>query len=142
VASKLGNIVFDCVDPARLSSFWADVFGYPPAEWPPGMLEQLHANGVTDDDIALRGVAQDPTGEGPRLFFQKVPEAKVVKNRVHVDINATAGRRATAEEVDAEKDRIVGLGASVLKKYDSTWGGFREYHYVMADPEGNEFCIQ
>lgn len=140
--SKVGNIVFDCANPRALSHFWSDVLGYPRAEWPPEMRAELLAGGLTDEDLDNRGIAEDPDGVGPRFFFQKVPEPKVVKNRVHVDINATAGRRATPEEVDAEKDRIVALGATVIRKYDEPWGPVLEYHYVMADPEGNEFCIQ
>ena len=141
MASKLGNITFDCADPQALSWFWADVFGYPRAEWPHDLRQQLLANGLTDDDLRARSVAEDPTGQGPRLYFQKVPEGKVAKNRMHLDIRATVDGRATPEEVDAEAERIVGLGATVLRKADLSWGGFAEYHYVMQDPEGNEFCV-
>ena len=74
--------------------------------------------------------------------FQRVPEGKTVKNRVHLDISATPGRAPSREEVDAERDRIVALGASVLRVVDEMWGPFPEYHSIMADPEGNEFCIQ
>lgn len=142
MASKVGNIVFDCADPRALSHFWADVLGYPRAEWPPDLRAELLASGLTEDDLAARSIAEDPEGVGPRLFFQRVPEAKVVKNRVHLDINATPGRHATPEEVDAEMERIVALGATVVRRYDMLWGQFPEYHYVMADIEGNEFCIQ
>lgn len=142
MAAKIGNIVFDCSNPRSLSHFWSDVLGYPRAEWPPEMKAELLAGGLTEADLEGRGVAQDPEGVGPRLFFQRVPEGKVVKNRVHVDIDATPGRRASREEIDAEKDRIVALGASVIRLYDVQWGPVPEYHYVMADPEGNEFCIQ
>ena len=71
-----------------------------------------------------------------------MPEGKVVKNRVHVDLNAAAHGRATRDQVDAEVERIVALGATVLAKHDSHWGPYPEYHYVLADPEGNEFCVQ
>jgi catechol 2,3-dioxygenase-like lactoylglutathione lyase family enzyme len=142
MASKVGNIVFDCADPRELSNFWSDVLGYPRSEYPEEMRAALLASGLSEDDLALRSVAMDPTGESPRLFFQRVPEGKVVKNRVHLDINSTPGRRATPEEVDAEVERVVGLGATVLHRSDGAWGPYPEYHYVMADPEGNEFCIQ
>ncbi|WP_150307139.1 VOC family protein [Planctomonas psychrotolerans] len=141
MASKIGNIVFDCADPRALSHFWSDVLGYPRGEYPDDMRAALLASGLTDDDLALRSVAIDPTGETPRLFFQKVPEGKVVKNRVHLDITATPGRRASPMEVDAEVDRVVALGATVQHKSDGSWGPYPEYHYVLADPEGNEFCI-
>ena len=142
MTGKIGNITFDCANPRELSHFWADVLGYPRAEWPPELKQQLLDGGLTEADLELKSVAQDPTGEGQRLFFQKVPEGKTAKNRVHLDISATPGRYPTPEELDAEKDRIVALGATVVQKYDSDWGGIRELHYIMQDPEGNEFCIQ
>ena len=142
MTGKIGNITFDCEDPAALSAFWSDVLGYPRAEWPPELKAQLLAGGLTEADLALKGVAQDPTGVGQRLFFQKVPEGKAAKNRVHLDISAVPGRPGTPEEIEAEKDRIVALGATVVLKYDRPWGPVRELHYVMQDPEGNEFCIQ
>lgn len=142
MSPKIGNIVFDCANPRALSHFWSDVLGYPRSEWPPEMRAELLAGGLTEADLESRGVAQDEEGVGPRLFFQQVPEGKVVKNRMHLDINATPGRRGSREEIDAEKDRIVALGASVIRLYDEMWGPVPEYHYVMADPEGNEFCIQ
>lgn len=142
MTGKIGNITFDCANPRELSHFWADVLGYPRAEWPPELKAQLLAGGLTEADLELKSVAQDPTGVGQRLFFQKVPEGKTAKNRIHLDISATPGRYPTPEELDAEKDRIVALGATVVLKYDADWGGIRELHYVMQDPEGNEFCIQ
>ena len=141
MASKLSNIVFDCADPRALSHFWADVFGYPRQEW--GELgERLKASGLTDDDLAQRSIAEDPTGEGPRFFFQKVPEGKVAKNRVHIDIRTNPDRPATREEVDAEAKRIVGLGATIVELKDLRFGDWPEYHYILHDPEGNEFCLQ
>jgi len=142
MTGKIGNITFDCENPRELSHFWADVLGYPRAEWPPELKQQLLDGGLTEAELELKSVAQDPTGVGQRLFFQKVPEGKVVKNRVHLDISAAPGRPGTPEEIEAEKDRIVALGATVVLKYDEPWGPIRELHYVMRDPEGNEFCIQ
>ena len=142
MTGKIGNITFDCENPTLLSHFWSDVLGYPRAEWPPEMKAELLAGGLTEEDLALKSVAQDPTGVGQRLFFQKVPEGKTAKNRIHLDISSTPGRFATPEEIEAEKDRIVALGATVVLKYDEPWGPVRELHYVMHDPEGNEFCIQ
>ena len=142
MTGKIGNITFDCSDPTALSHFWSDVLGYPRSEWPAQMKADMLAGGLTEEDLALKSVAQDPTGVGQRLFFQKVPEGKVAKNRMHLDISATPGRHPTADELEAEKDRIVALGATVVLKYDEPWGPVREVHYVMRDPEGNEFCIQ
>jgi catechol 2,3-dioxygenase-like lactoylglutathione lyase family enzyme len=142
VAAKIGNIVFDCENPRELSHFWSDVLGYPRADYPEDMRAALLSAGLSEDDLAARSVAIDPTGESPRLFFQRVPEGKVVKNRVHLDVNATPGRRASPAEVDAEVERVVALGATVLHLADALWGPYPEYHYVLADPEGNEFCVQ
>lgn len=139
--SKLGNITFDCADPTLLATFWADVFGYPHPEWPAGLKEEMLAGGLTESDLAAKSAIEDPTGEGPRLFFQRVPEGKTAKNRMHIDLRATPGRRASEDELSAERDRIVALGATVVTEYDAHWGPVREHHFVMHDPEGNEFCI-
>ncbi|QSB04760.1 VOC family protein [Natronoglycomyces albus] len=139
---KIGNITFDCANPRSLSHFWSDVLGYPRAEYPPQLREQLLANGLTEEDLLQRSIAEDPKGEGPRLFFQKVPEGKDAKNRIHLDISATPGRIPTREEVESEVERIVALGATLIGKVDTQWGLFPEYHYTLTDPEGNEFCVQ
>jgi hypothetical protein len=144
---KIGNITFDCEDPDRLARFWAAVFGYPiggsALQAHEEMTGPLREAGLTDDDLAARGVAEDPDGDGPRLYFHRVPEPKTAKNRMHIDINVSDGRRrAERDEVDAEVARLTSLGASVIRKHDSAWGPWPEYHYVMADPEGNEFCVQ
>jgi len=139
---RIGNITFDAINPRELSYFWADVFGYPHAEWPEDLRKALLAGDLTEADLDDRSVAEDPTGEGPRFFFARVPEGKTAKNRMHLDLNATPGRHATPEEVDAEAERVVALGATIVQKRDDHWGQFHEYHYVMQDPEGNEFCIQ
>jgi hypothetical protein len=71
-----------------------------------------------------------------------VAEGKTAKNRIHMGILAVDGRRAERDEVDAEAQRLAGLGVTVLREHDAAWGPWPEYHYVMTDPEGNEFCIQ
>lgn len=139
---KIGNIVFDCADPDRVAAFWAAALGYEKGEFPPEMRQALLDGGLSEDELLDRSIAEDPGGEGPRLFFQRVPEHKHVKNRVHLDINAAPGRRASRAEVDAEVERLKGLGASVIRTHDQAWGPYPEYHWVMADPEGNEFCVQ
>jgi hypothetical protein len=142
MASKLGNITFDCADPTALATFWAAVFHYPPPEWPEGLKAELLAGGLTEDDLANKSAVADPDGVGPRFFFQRVPEGKTAKNRMHIDILAAPGRRATDEEIAEERDRILALGATVVVDYDDNWGPVREHHIVMQDPEGNEFCLQ
>jgi hypothetical protein len=142
MASKLGNITFDCADPTLLATFWADVFGYPHPEWPEDLKAELIAGGFTEADMTDRSVVEDPDGVGPRFFFQRVPEGKVAKNRIHMDVQATPGYRPSLAQLVAEKDRIVALGARVVVDYDGQWGPFEEHHFVMQDPEGNEFCLQ
>ena len=139
---KIGNIVFDCSDPDRVATFWAAALGYEKVEYPPEMRKELLAGGLSEEELADRAIAEDPAGEGPRLFFQKVPEAKTAKNRVHLDISSTPGRRPSKPEVEAEMERLKRLGAVVVREHDQNWGPFPEYHWVMADPEGNEFCVQ
>ena len=92
---KIGNIVFDCSDPDRVATFWAAALGYEKGEYPPRDAPGAPGWRAHRGGFGRRSIAEDPAGEGPRLFFQRVPEAKTVKNRVHLDINATPGRRAT-----------------------------------------------
>ena len=84
----------------------------------------------------------DPDGAGPRVFFQRVPEPKQVKNRVHLDLNVGGGLQADPEEKKAriaeEAERLVAAGAARHAEFDEG----AEYWQVMQDPEGNEFCIQ
>jgi uncharacterized glyoxalase superfamily protein PhnB len=61
---------------------------------------------------------------------------------VHLDVQSVPGRRPTPEELDAERDRLVALGATVVRLIDQSWGPLPEHYYQMRDPEGNEFCLQ
>ena len=138
----LGNFVFYADDPEALSHFWAKVFGYPIQSFDGELREYLVANGLTDADLKSRGLAEDPEHVGPRLFFHHASAPKTQRNRVHMDLNAVAGRRATHDELEAEKERLIALGASVVRFVDQQWGPWPEYYYQMQDPEGNEFCLQ
>ena len=151
--SRHVQLTFDARDPRTLSTFWRDVLGYVhPA--PPGVQLPEGADPLAawDDFLERIGVPveqrnsssaiEDPDGHGPRIFFQQVPEDKVAKNRVHLDVRAAPGlqgdeRMATLE---AECTRLVALGASRLRRHEPepplSYG-----HIVMADPEGNEFCL-
>ena len=129
------QVTFDCADPARLSAFWASALGYvvqPPPDgydsWPAFLTEM----GVPEAEWDSRSACVDPDGKGPRLFFQKVPEPKAAKNRVHLDVNV--GR----DRVAAEVERLTAEGATVVREV----GEMGESWTVMADPEGNEFCVQ
>jgi hypothetical protein len=145
--TKSFQLVIDCADPDRLAHFWMDALGYVVEPPPPGFADwdaYWRAVGLPDEDLDL-GVDRivDPAGAGPRIWFQKVPEAKVVKNRVHIDIRASGGRSEPIEarraRVDAEAARLVAAGARVVVVHDEA--GFDHYGITLQDPEGNEFCL-
>ena len=126
-AGRIRSIVIDCASPYELASFWAAVLGYHVRDYTDEYLAELRANGIDriEDDPS---VALDPPDPGrPTVWLNLVPEAKTVKNRVHVDINL---------DDETEVDMLVALGAKVLREPipDERW-------YVLADPEGNEFCV-
>ena len=140
------QVVIDCADPDRLARFWADTLHYTLQDPPDGFSsweEFLRAQGIPESDFNKASAVVDPDGTGPRIYFQRVPEGKVVKNRVHLDLNVGGGRAAGLDEnqrrVDAEVERLTGIGATVFRA-----GGVEdgEYWVVMQDPEGNEFCVQ
>lgn len=121
------QITFDCKDPVRVARFWCEIMGY---ELAPGL-----------DEDGPWAAATDPAGAGPRLFFQRVPEGKVVKNRVHLDVRAGIGL-VGAERIavlEAEAARLIALGAThVLTQYAD---GENESCITLQDVEGNEFCL-
>jgi catechol 2,3-dioxygenase-like lactoylglutathione lyase family enzyme len=138
------QVTFDCADPDRLATFWSAVLGYQLQPPPPGFESwdaALDAFGVPPEARNDRSAAVDPGGRGPRLFFQKVPEGKQVKNRLHLDVRAAPGlegaERAAALEAKAEE--LVSIGAQVVRRVapGPLDGGF----IVMQDPEDNEFCL-
>jgi len=140
------QVTFDCGDPDRLATFWAEVLRYRIPEPPEGHAtweEFLAKAGVPEDDWNSMSAVEDPNGVGPRVLFQRVPEAKQVKNRVHLDVNVGGGRGTPLEErrarVDADVERVTGLGATVVRPGEVQRG---EYWVVLQDPEGNEFCLQ
>ncbi|HEY8372033.1 MAG TPA: VOC family protein [Pseudonocardiaceae bacterium] len=138
------QVTFDAADPARLAEFWALALGYVQQQPPEGFAtweDFLRARGVPEERWNDRNAVVDPEGKGPRLFFQRVPEGKVAKNRVHLDINAGVGARDDVERrrlVDEHVARLVAAGAEVLRVLDE----LGERCVVMRDPEGNEFCVQ
>ena len=142
MASKIGNVVFYADNPPALAAFWAGVYGIEPAVFDGELKEQLLASVLTEEDLNKRGLVQDPSDENPRLFFHHASEEKHHRNRIHLDVQAVPGRAPTHEELEAEKDRLVGLGASVVRLVDQEWGPWGEHYYQLLDPEGNEFCLQ
>jgi hypothetical protein len=151
--SRTIQVTFDARDPRALSSFWRDALGYvhpppPGVELPPGADplaawdDFLERSGVPEDQRNSASALEDPDGDGPRIFFQQVPEEKVAKNRVHLDVRAAPGLRDDARmaALEAECERLVALGATRLERREPeppTSLGF----IVMTDPEGNEFCL-
>ncbi|WP_338682596.1 VOC family protein [Streptomyces acidiscabies] len=147
------QVTFDAHDPRALSGFWREVLGYVyPA--PPGVQlpDGADALAAWDEFLAKVGVPEaewndksalvDPEERGPRLFFQRVPEGKTAKNRVHLDVRAAPGLEGDARmaALEAKCTSLLALGATLLRRHEPEpplSAGF----LVMADPEGNEFCL-
>ena len=139
------QITFDCADPAGLAAFWAEALGYHLQDPPEGFEsweQALDAMGVPPESRNDASAVLDPDGSRPRLFFQRVPERKQVKNRVHLDVRAAPGLEGDARmtALEAEAERLVSLGATRLQRYEPA-PPLGAGHIVMADPEGNEFCL-
>jgi len=139
------QITFDCADPAGLASFWAEALGYRLQD-PPGDFETweqaLDALGVPPERRNDASAVVDPDGSRPRLFFQRVPEGKQAKNRVHLDVRAAPGLEGEVRmaALEAEADRLASHGATRLRRHEPA-PPLGAGHIVMADPEGNEFCL-
>jgi predicted enzyme related to lactoylglutathione lyase len=108
------SVVLDCANPQRLAPFWCEVLGY-------------RQSAAADPFVVL--VPED--GDGPHFLLQRVPEPKFSKNRMHVDVEAV--------DIELEAKRLEGLGARRLIDEPRRLGSLR--WIVMADPEGNEFCV-
>jgi predicted enzyme related to lactoylglutathione lyase len=111
---KIGNVTFDCENPARVAEFWGAALGYTVESFGPDFAQATH-----------------PDKMPPNLLFIKVPESRTVKNRVHLDL--------AAADREAEVSRLVGLGGTrgethTMEEYSITWT-------VVQDPEGNELCV-
>jgi catechol 2,3-dioxygenase-like lactoylglutathione lyase family enzyme len=139
---KQFQVTFDCADPERVARFWCEVLGYvvpPPPERFAGWEEFDRA--LPPDRQGSAFACADPSGVGPRLFFQRVPEGKVAKNRVHLDVRAGTGlagdQRLAA--LEAECDRLLPLGGARVRLLAAD--GVNESCIVMQDVEGNEFCL-
>lgn len=138
------QITFDCADPGALARFWAGAIGYEEQAPPEGFesWDQLLAKmGVPEEERDSRSAVIDPEGVRPRLFFQRVPEGKTAKNRMHLDIHVAVGMQGDERRrtIEAESARLTGLGATVLRRLEPEM--LSEFCIVMADPEGNEFCV-
>jgi hypothetical protein len=122
MTSRFTELAIDCADPTGLARFWCAVLGY----------EVRGGDGevVTIGPAAVSGGGNRPGPVPPTLTFARVPEGKAVKNRLHLDVNPTD------REQDEEVHRLLGLGArhADVGQGDESW-------VVLADPEGNEFCV-
>ena len=142
------HLAIDTNDPEPAMDFWCAALGYV-REQPPGGYDTWLAYWIEGLGIPAEEFEEgddgtsivDPDGVGPRIWFQPVPEHKVVKNRVHLDLNFAGDRsRPLAErkpKIDATVERLVGLGATVLRVGE----GGDYYAVTMQDPQGNEFCV-
>jgi hypothetical protein len=117
VACRFTELVVDCHDHDRLGRFWSAVLGYDVTD---------RADGPDEHFVQLEG----PPGAGPTILLIRTPDVKSVKNRLHIDVNATD--RSQEEEVE----RILALGAT-----HADVGQGEQSWVVLADPEGNEFCV-
>jgi Glyoxalase-like domain len=138
------QVTFDCADPRRMAEFWAHALDYkqqdPPEGWD-SWESWARAQGIPEEDLNSMSSVVDPEGHGPRLLFQRVPEGKSVKNRVHLDLNVGIPRddpKASRARVVEASRRLVSLGATKLREAEERG----EYWIVMQDVEGNEFCLQ
>lgn len=138
------QVTFDCADPARMAEFWAHALGYklqdPPEGWD-SWEAWASDQGIPEDDFNSMSSVVDPDGKGPRLLFQRVPEGKSAKNRMHLDLNVGIPRddaQASRTRVKEAAARLECLGAAKLREAEERG----EFWIVMQDIEGNEFCLQ
>ncbi|MFD4985866.1 VOC family protein [Streptomyces sp. NPDC058374] len=144
------KLVIDAHDPHAQALFWSEALGYA-IEDNDALIERVLDLGAAPEEAAVEFQGRrawrdliavrhpdDPVdeqtgiGSGRRILFQRVPEPKSGKNRLHLDLHPGEGRR------DAEMERLTGLGATVVREVAEPGGTW----VVMRDPEGNEFCVQ
>lgn len=138
------QVTFDAENPARQAEFWALALDYVVQPPPPGCeswAEFAQSIGLPQERWDSMAAAVDPDGAGPRVLFQKVPEGRAVKNRVHIDVQLRAGERHTpdagATKLTEHVSKLVDAGAKVVREVREPTGNCT----VMQDPEGNEFCV-
>ena len=137
------QIVFDAADPEKLAEFWELALGYVSEPAPEGFASWEdfgRSIGLPESEFGAQASRIDPEDAGPRLYFQRVPEGKTAKNRVHLDVRV-AGRGVRGEArkrlVSEHVERLVRAGASIAWETSDVGGDA----IVMRDPEGNEFCV-
>jgi hypothetical protein len=143
MTARIANVSIHADDPAALARFWCAVMGYPAwSAWPPEEVASLREAGLDDDELSARAEAWDQNPNHQRFYFTRYRHERRQRNRMHIDITPFEDRRASREELEAERDRLVALGASVEKTLAGFWGPYEEFAIMMRDPEGNEFCLQ
>src|SRR4051794_25375775 len=118
------QVTFDCANPDRLARFWAEALHYKLQDPPEGFdtwEDWLRQNNLPEEQWDSASAIVDPDGKGPRFYFQRVPEPKTGKNRLHLDVEPGV-RGLPAEErkekLEAEASRLEGLGASILYRQE------------------------
>lgn len=139
------SVTIDCAHPPTVARFWALALGYAESPAPAGFATWaawFTHHGVPEEEWDDGAYLRDPDGAGPSLSFLKVPEGKVVKNRLHLDIQVGGGRDVPLEvrwpRVQQKIQQLTAAGGTLL--HEDTVNGQPD-HVVMADPEGNEFCV-
>ncbi len=141
------TLTVDCANPERLIRFWTETLGYK-VEGPPGGFDSWwsywKSKGLPDEENYARNDSIfDPSGAGPRTWFHQVPEKKVVKNRLHLDLHESEGREVPRDirkkRLDAAAEQRVALGAEILEVSDDP--EIDHYGVLMRDSEGNEFDV-
>lgn len=136
------QVTFDAADPGALAAFWAEVLGYaadPPPEGFASWEDWAREQGIPEENWNDASGISDPDGSGSRIFFQRVPEGKSAKNRVHLDVRAAPGLddEARRRRLSEEAVRLIDLGATKLYEFEERG----QFWITMQDPEGNEFCL-
>ena len=139
------TLTFDCSSVPTMKEFWRVALGYvsprPPEGWETWE-SWLRDHDVPEEEWGEGGGLDDPDGVLPDISFLRVPEGKTAKNRVHLDLQVSGGRHLDQslrqERIAAEAERLVRAGATVRRRHEER--GALD-HVVMADPEGNEFCV-
>lgn len=138
------QLTVDCVDPQALAQFWLAALHYVPEPPPPGhetWESWLAAMGVPESEWNDCASICHPDGTGPSLYFQKVPEPKTVKNRLHLDLDIADRSDPIATlmaDVEAEVGRLTALRATAIVRV----AAHGHFHVTMRDPEGNEFDLR
>jgi Glyoxalase-like domain len=136
------QVVFDAADPSKLADFWAVALGYVQESPPPGFAtwaDFARSIDLPEDKWGEQASLVDPEDAGPRLYFQRVPEGKVAKNRVHLDVRVARGLRGDEWKTRVEQHvaRLIDAGGTIAWRTDTVTGRA----VIMRDPEGNEFCV-